>query len=257
MKENIKSNINKITDNKSLLNFVLIATIFVLIIFNWQSCEKNKELKANYSQNVEAMKKEITVEKNKNGELQSSIVAFQGSINDVKGYSEELYNEIKALKNRKPTMISRTEIIYKDTNIVINNNVIDTIGLDKDEYRLRWFYANSDSSRIIEGNSLFSARFLNEKLNVSPILTTITRDELKLEFIVGVARNKKTKYNEIFVTPKNPNITVSKLEGAILDKRKLGIDISVSGGYGAVYTKGQLGFGPFIGIGISKSIIRF
>jgi hypothetical protein len=203
------------------------------------------------------MKKDITVEKNKNGELQSSIVAFQGSINDVKEYSEELYNEIKALKNRKPTMISKTEIIYKDTNIVINNNVIDTIGLDKDEYRLRWFYANSDSSRIIEGNSLFSAIFLNEKLNVSPILTTITRDELKLEFIVGVAKNKKTKYNEIFVTPKNPNITVSKLEGAILEKRKLGIDISVTGGYGAFYGNGQFGLGPFIGIGISKPIIRF
>ncbi len=257
MKENIKSNIKNITDNKSLFNFILIAIIFALILMNWQSCERNKELKANYSQNIEAMKKEIVVEKNKNGELQSSIVSFQGSLKDIKEYSEELYNEIKILKNRKPTMISRTEIIYKDTNIVINNSVIDTIGLDKDEYRLRWFYANSDSTRILEGNSLFSAKFLNEKLNVSPLSTNITRDELKLEFIVGVAKNKKTKYNEIFVTPKNPNITVSKLEGATLEKRKLGIDISVSGGYGAVYTNGQVGLGPFIGIGISKPIIRF
>jgi hypothetical protein len=244
-------------ENKTLSNLILIGVIFVLILFNWQSCERNKELKANYSQNIEAMKKEIVVEKNKNGELQSSIVAFQGSIKDVKEYSEELYNEIKALKNRKPSMISRTEIIYRDTNIIVNNNIIDTIGLDKDEYRLSWKYANLDSTRILEGNSIFSARFLNEKLQISPISTVITLDELKLEFVVGVARNKKTKYNEIFVTPKNPNITVSKLEGAILDKRKIGIDISVTGGYGAVYSNGQLGFGPFIGIGISKPIIRF
>jgi hypothetical protein len=257
MKENIKPIISNIKQNKGLLNLFLIAVIFVLILSNWQSCEKSRELKANYSQNIEAMKKEIVVEKNKNGDLQSSVVAFQGSIKDVKGYSEELYNEIKALKNRNPTMISRTEIVYRDTNIIVNNNIIDTIGLDKNEYRLSWKYANLDSTRTIEGNSIFSAKFLNEKLQIFPILTTISRDELKLEFIVGVARNKKTKYNEIFVTPKNPNITVSKLEGAVLDKRKIGIDISITGGYGAVYGNGQLGFGPFIGIGISKPIIRF
>lgn len=249
--------INNIKNNNGLLNFILIGIIFILVIFNWQSCERNKELKANYSQNIEAMKKEIVVEKNKNGELQSSIVAFQGNIKDVKDYSEELYSEIKALRNRKPTVITRTEIVYRDTNIIINNNIIDTIGLDKDKYRLSWKYANLDSTRILEGNSVFSAIFLNEKLNISPLSTTITRDELQLEFTVGVARNKKTKYNEIFVTPKNPNITVSKLEGAILDKSKMGIDISLTGGYGAVYNNGQLGLGPFIGIGISKSLIRF
>jgi hypothetical protein len=253
MKENLKS----ITMNNSLINFILIAIIFGLALFNWRSCEVNKELEANYSQNVEAMKKEIVVEKNKNGELQSSIIAFQGGIDEVKIYSEELYNEIKALKNRKPSMISRTEIIYRDTNITVNNNIIDTIGLDKDEYRLSWKYANLDSTRILEGNSVFAARFLNEKLQISPISTTITLDELKLEFVVGVALNKKTKYNEIFVTPKNPNITISKLEGAILDKKKMGINISVTGGCGAVYGNGQLGFGPFVGIGISKPIFRF
>lgn len=257
MKEQFQLTIKKIRENKSLLNFILIGIIFILIISNWQSCEKNRELKANYSQNIEAMEKEIVVEKNKNGDLQSSVVAFQGSIKDVKEYSEKLYNEIKALKNRKPTMIFRTEIFYKDTNIIVNNNIIDTIGLDKNEYRLSWKYANLDSTRILEGNSIFSAKFLNEKLQIFPMLTTISKDELKLEFIVGVAKNKKTKYNEIFVTPKNPNITVSKLEGAILDKRKIGIDISVTGGYGAVYGNNQLGFGPFIGIGISKPIIRF
>lgn len=257
MKEIIKSIISNIKQNKGLLNFILVGIIFVLIFFNWQSCERNKELKANYSQNIEAIKKEIVVERNKNGDLQSSVVAFQGSIKDIKEYSEELYGEIKALKNRKSTIISRTEIIYKDTNVIINNNIVDTIGLDKDNYRLSWKYANLDSTRILEGNSIFSAKFLNEKLQISPMLTTISRDELKLEFTVGVTLNKKTKHNEIFVTPKNPNITVSKLEGAILDKRKIGIDISVTGGYGAVYGNGQLGFGPFIGIGISKPIIRF
>jgi hypothetical protein len=253
----IKTNINKLKNNKGLLNFILISTIFVLVFFNWQSCENNKDLKANYSQNLESMKKEITVQKNKNGELQSSIVAFQGNLKDIKIYSEDLYKEIKLLKNMKPKMITKTKIIYKDTNIIVNNNVIDTIGLDKDQYRLSWDYANDDSTRILQGNSIFMAKFDNEKLNMSPISTTISKDQLKLEFTVGVAKNKKTKYNEIFVTPKNPNITVSKLEGAILDKSKLGINISLTGGYGAFYGNGKFGLGPFVGIGISKPIIKF
>jgi hypothetical protein len=247
---------NKKSDDK-WLKFVMLIAIIVLVMMNWSSCSSRTKERNQYEQNQEAMKKEIVTEKNKNGFLQSSIVAFQGDIKEIRGYSEELYQEIKALKGRKPSVIAKTEIIYKDTNIFITNNVVDIIGLDKDEYRISWKYSNKDSTRILEGNSVFRALFKDEKLEVTPKYTNITLDQIKLDFVVGVAKNKKTKYNEIFITPKNENVTVGKLEGAILDKSKIGIDLSVSAGYGAYYGKGSFGFGPFIGLSISKPIIRF
>jgi len=256
-KKDIKLNIENYLNKGRFTNLILIGVIVILILTNWSSCQARMNDKKEYEQNQEAMKKEIVVEKNKNGLLQSSIVAFKGDIKDLRGYSEDLYQEVKALKNRKPSIISKTEIIYKDTNIFITNNVVDTIGLDKDEYRLSWFYSNEDSTRILEGNSVFRALFKNEKLQVTPRYTQITLDQIKLDFVVGVAKNKKTGYDEIFVTPKNKNVTVGKLEGAILNKSKLGIDLSFSAGYGIYYGKGSFGLGPFVGFGISKSLFRF
>ncbi len=255
--KDIKIKIENQLNKGSKTNLVLLGVIVILILTNWSSCSSMNKDKKIYEQNQEAMKKEIVTEKNKNGFLQSSIVAFQGDIKEIRGYSEELYQEIKALKGRKPSVIAKTEIIYKDTNIFITNNVVDVIGLDKDEYRISWKYSNKDSTRILEGNSVFRALFKDEKLEVTPKYTNITLDQIKLDFVVGVAKNKKTKYNEIFITPKNENVTVGKLEGAILDKSKIGIDLSVSAGYGAYYGKGSFGFGPFIGLSISKPIIRF
>jgi hypothetical protein len=256
-KKDFKVIVENKLNNGRLTKLIMAAVIVVLIITNWSSCEGRRNDNKQNEQNQEAMKKELVVEKNKNGDLQTSVVAFEGKIRDLKDYSKDLAEEVKNLKNRKPSVIIKTEIVYKDTNIFITNNVVDTIGLDKDEYRLSWKYSNGDSTRILEGNSVFSAIFKNEALNVYPKYTLITRDELRLDFVVGVAKNKKTGFDEIFITPKNKNVTVGSLEGAILKKSKLGIDISVYAGYGLYYGNNKFGLAPSVGIGISKALIRF
>lgn len=247
---------NKLNNGK-WTKLIMAGIIVILIITNWTSCEGRRNDNRKSEQNQEAMKKELVVEKNKNGDLQTSVVAFEGKVKDLKSYSQELYDEVKALKNRKPKVITRTEIVYRDTNIFITNNVIDTIGLDKDEYRLSWDYANGDSTRVLQGNSVFKAVFSNEKLKVTPKHTTITLDQIKLDFTVGVVKNKKTGFDEIFVTPTNKNVTVGKLEGAVLEKSKLGINISVYAGYGLYYGDSKFGLAPSFGIGISKPIFKF
>lgn len=243
--------------NDKITKFILLTSIVVLIVFNWKSCESQKLKKYNYKQNIEALKKELVFEKNKNGELQTSTVAYIGTINELKENNSSLYNEVKKLKNRKPKVIINTEIEYRDTNIVINNNIIDTTGLKDGIYRLSWNYINNDSTRTLEGNSLFTALIYNDGIKIIPKKTTITKDELKLSFIVGVAKNKKTGFDEIFVTPKNEKVKVNKLEGAVLGKSKLGINISMSVGYGLNYLNGNLGLGPFVGVSVSKPIFKF
>lgn len=254
-KETTQIIVGKINDSK-WTKLIMAGIIVVLIILNWNSCEARKNDKQQYEQNKEAFKKEIVVQENKNGDLQHSVVAYKGRVKDLNEYSEELSEEVKNLKRRKPKIITKTEIIYKDTNITIANNVVDTIGLDKDEYRLSWKYVNSDSTRFLEGSSVFSAK-LDERLRIKPKYTKITRDELKLDFVVGVAENKKTGFDEIFVTPKNDNVTVGSLEGAILEKSKLGINLSFYVGYGLYYGDNKFGLAPSVGISISKPIIRF
>tara|TARA_B100000963_G_C22610129_1_gene664454 strand:+ start:1235 stop:2023 length:789 start_codon:yes stop_codon:yes gene_type:complete len=248
---------NKMNKGDVFTKLIMLAVIVVLIITNWTSCEKRKDDKQKYIQNTEAMKKEIKVEANKNGELQSSVAVYEGKVRDLSEYSEDLAEEVKALKRRKPTVITKFETVYKVDTIYISNTVLDTVGLEDDEYKLAWDYKSLDSTRVLEGNSLFEAKVNDGNLSITPGLTTITRDELILDFTVGVAKNKKTKFNEIFVTPKNPNITIRNLEGAVLGRAKLGINLSFNAGYGVYYGNKQFGLGPFVGLSISKPLIKF
>jgi hypothetical protein len=256
-KKNLKVVIENKLNNGKWTKIIMAGIIVVLIITNWTSCEGRRKDNKQYEQNQEAMKKELVVEQNKNGDLQTSVVMYEGKVKDLENYSADLAEEVKNLKNRKPEIITKTKIIYKDTNITIKNNIVDTIGLDKDEYRLSWKYKNEDSSRILEGNSVFNAVFENERLQITPRYTNITKDQLSLDFVVGVAKNRKTGYDEIFVTPKNPNVSIGSLEGARLKKSKLGINLSFGVGYGLYYGNGQFGLAPNVSIFIAKPIIRF
>ena len=148
-------------NNGKNTKLIMFAIIIILIITNWTSCQNKKDIEQKGKQNEEAIKNKITIEKNKNGYLQNSIVAYESNIKNLRNYNIDLYNEVKALKNRKAKVIINTKLVYSVDTQFVYNNTIDTIGLDKDEYRLSWIYRNSDSSRYLEGNSVFKALFKN------------------------------------------------------------------------------------------------
>lgn len=251
--------ISGLFDKKNLLIFILTAVVVILILLNLKSCSNLKEQKAFAQQNEEAIKNELVVEKNKSGFYQTSIAAYEGKVKDVEKYSEDLSKEIKDLKNRKPKVIIKTEIVYIGDTTTSTNTLVDN---GNGNYDLNWDFINADSSRILKGTSSFNAKafFLTDKtysLKILPGTTSILHDELRMDFIVGIAKNKKTGLNEIFVTPKNPNVHVGKLEGAILNESKpKKFSLSAQLGYGIIYGKQNLTLGPYIGIGISYNLIQ-
>lgn len=260
MDENKRINVvvQNVKSKPGLLKFIALAVIAVLIVTNIMSFSGRRNDKKAYEQNNAAMKKELVTEKNKNGELQTSVAAFTGREKDLKEYSEELYAENKALKNRKPKVITKFETVYRADTATANNTTIDTVGLDKDEYRLSWDYHNEDSTRFLAGNSTFFAKIMNNRLDIRPNVTTITDDQLRLDFVTGLVTNKETGLDEIFITPKNPNVTIGSIEGAVIEKSDgLGINLSLSAGYGFAYVKDQLGTGPVIALTLSKPLIKF
>lgn len=261
MLKKILNSLNSILERKNLLIFILVGAIMFLIMTNLQTCRSKNESERLAKQNEEAMKKQITVEKNKNGDMQSSIVAFEGKSKELDKYSKELKDEVDALKNRKPQVIIKTKIVYAGDTTNIPNTLTDN---GNGNYNLNWSYVSTDSSRILGGKSSFNAVVdfnkadFSYKLDIKPGVTQISTDILKLDFVVGVAKNNKTGFDEIFVTTKNSNVTVGKLEGAILNK-KVDKRFSVGPivGYGITYNKNGLGVGPFIGMGVGYSLFKF
>ena len=250
----------KLLSNKNLIIFVLLVVIAIIIMLYASKCSSEKQLEQQIKQNTEALKKDITVEKNKNKELQYSVVAYEGKISDIGKYSADLEKEVAALKNRKPIYITKVTSTYNnsDTAVKIPNKLIK---LKDDIYELTWEYFNSDSSRILKGKSDFFASIIRKdttyKLDILPGETRITNDMLKLDFVVGLVHNKKTDLDEIFVTPKNPDITIGKLEGFVVEKPKeKSISIGFNLGYGIIYTGSNLTFAPYIGIGLNKKILN-
>lgn len=256
---NILSKIIGVFSKRNLVIFILSTAVVILCSLYINSCGKLKQQEAEAAQNSEAMKKELTVEKNKSGKLQTSIVAFEGKIKDVEKYSEELAKEIKDLRHRKPQVIIKTQLVYVGDTVNLKNSLTDK---GNGNYDLDWKYVSADTTRILQGTSSFNAKvnILDDnktfKLDILPGTTKITHDILKIDATVGVVKNKKTGFDEIFVTPKNPNITVGKLEGAILNKPKQNnFSFSAQLGYGIVYGKGNITFGPYVGVGLSYNLL--
>jgi hypothetical protein len=249
--------LNDLFAKKNLLIFILTASIVILVLLNFKSCGDLRKQKDLSAQNEEAMKKELIVEKNKSGYLQTSVVAFEGKIKDIENYSKDLADEIKDLRNRKPEVIIKTQVVYVGDTGTSKNSLTDK---GNGNYDLDWNFISPDSSRILKGKSSFNAKaniFDNKtySLQILPGTTSILQDELKLDFVVGVAKNKKTGFDEIFVTPKNPNVHISKLEGAIIpSKKQRDFSISAQLGYGISLSKGKISLGPYTGIGISYNL---
>jgi len=257
MKTNLIQSIKDFFAKKNLVIFTLLAAVVLLVLLQFKSFGDLRALKNQSKQNEEAFKKELVVEKNKSGHLQTSVVAFEGKIKDVEKYSAELAKEIKDLKHRKPEVIIKTQLVYIGDTAKVNNQLTDK---GNGNYDLDWQYINADSSRILNGTSSFNAKVKvsdqTYSISILPGTTQIKKDILKIDLTVGVAKNKKTGFDEIFVTPKNPNITVSKLEGAILNKPKQNnFSVSAQLGYGIVYGKGNITMGPFVGVGLSYNLL--
>lgn len=259
---------NKILDflkslfaKKNLIIFLLLVAVAFLLMTNWQSCSSRNEDKKIAVQNEEAMKKVITVEKNKNGDLQSSIVAYVGKAKDLDKYSSDLKDEVDALKHRKPKLIIKTNLVYDGDTSKILNQLVDK---GNGNYDLKWDFTSKDSARIIEGVSSFNAIVdfnksdLSYKLKIKAGETSINKDILKIGLVVGVAKNKKTGFDEIFVNPKDTNIKIGSLEGAILDRKKeKKFSVGPIIGWGISYGAGRLGTGPFVGVGLQYTLFKF
>lgn len=243
---------------KNLLIFILTAVIVLLIMLNLKSCSGKNNQNQNTSQNEEALKKQLVVEKNKSGFYQTSVVAYEGQVKDIKLYSDSLAKEIKDLKNRKPEVIIKTQFVYVGDTASVDNHLVNE---GNGNYDLDWEYVKKDSSRILRGKTSFNSKvnFLTDNksysLSILPEKTTILQDELRMDVVVGIAKNKKTGFDEIFVTPKDTNIHVRTLEGAILDKKKEKyLSVGIQAGYGIGYSKGNITAGPYVGLGLSYNL---
>lgn len=247
--------------------FLMLATIVVLFILLMRKCGDTDEIERLKTQN-EASAKAMEVVKTKSGKLSYEKALYEGTAKQLKKANDSLY---KALKDEKGNVkiIVRVKPVYSEPPVVMDNKLLTINDTTKG---LEW--EHKTPHRYIKGLSTFNFVKGVDGYRFGAGKTTILNDSLKFDLITGL--KEENGVFKIFVTPKTPNLVISNIEGAIIDKASLfgppksplvtptsknrgGIGIGV--GLGAMPTLGTNGvgikFGPVISIGYNFNFIKF
>ena len=265
MKE--ESLITKILKRKDI---VLLAIVAILCLLLFRQCDSNLDLKSQIeiqNMNLDALKDTVRVQKNKAGEatyVRKTLLADKKSL-------EKLNKDLKDELDKQEGKVIVIERVVTETKVDTQyvNNFLSSYGNNK--FSLDWKYDSTFSAnnyRKFSGKSFFIVDTLNNK--VLPGITRIDQDEMGFSFVTGL--REKDKALEIFVTPKYPGMTVTQIEGAVIDpyksdvlkkmfpNKKFSLGPYVGVGVGAgVGLNGKPIFGPVfnIGVGLQYSIIKF
>jgi len=247
--------------------FLLLAAVVILFVLLMQKCGDAKELERLKAQN-EASTKAMQVVKTKSGKASYERALYEGTAKQLKKANDSLY---KALKDEKGNVkiITIIKPVFSQPSVTMDNKLV---WLNDSMKGLEW--EHKTAYRYIKGLSTFKFVKGVDSYRFGAGTTTILNDSLKFELVTGL--KEENGIFKIFVTPKTPNLVISSLEGAIIDKASLfgppksplvtpasknrgGIGVGI--GIGVMPTIGTNGIGlkvgPTISIGYNFNFIKF
>jgi hypothetical protein len=222
----------------------IIPIIFILFVCINRYYYNNAQTSEH---NLKVLRDSIQTLTLKSGEQVSTINSYILEKKELEQYLDISKSEIKELEKKigKISYISNIKTVTKYDSIYIT----DTITIHQD---------NSLSFNI---NYYDDWLEFNGKTNIKDSIATTTIDKISIPvpLQVGITNDYK-----IWVKSKNPYLTITSLDGAVisgsrLNKKQKHFGIGVSAGYGIQYDliNKKIGTGPYIGIGINYNFIVF
>tara|TARA_R100000700_G_C3149221_1_gene128409 strand:- start:31 stop:828 length:798 start_codon:yes stop_codon:yes gene_type:complete len=255
----------KFITNPKNREFLMIAGCAVMIMLLFRQCGEISDLEQKNDQNIKALSEQTQVLKNKDNEITYQKTLVVGSSKDLKslqGKYADLQKELKKEKG-KVKVITKVEVKYEQADITIDNELLDSCA--SDHYCLIWKHLTE--SRELEGVTNFKLNLdsLNN-LSIIPGVTNIQKDIVKIDLVTGI--KTEDGVDKIFITPKNPNVIIGDVTGAILSggagggnistKKPKRLSLAAHIGYGPSWDlgTGAVRMTPNISIGLSYSLIN-
>ena len=242
--------------NINIQRNVLIIVILALLgvgYIGWTRLQNLDTRLAISEQNTRALNDSVRISKTKNGELESSINVLVAEKGDLAELSKNLAAELKKEKgNVHELMDILAHIKIRDTIYITNTLIKYSNGV----YGLKWNYDttfNAKNSRSIAGESQFKQDTIRtyvdgvEKIDIktTPMKTIISKDDMKFHLVTGLKENGDNI--EIFARSDYPGLTITDLEGAIIDPKTHPVITKFS-------KQKKWGVGPYVGIGIGSDL---
>jgi len=238
--QNIAAEVASILSAKRQRNILIIVLLllFVGVGYGFNKYSKMSTKVAITEQNNKALNDSLRVSETKRGDLivsKNVLIAEKGNLKDL---NSDLSDELKKVKGKVRELTKIVGEISADT-VKITNTLIKypdgSLGL---EWEHDTIYS-TDNERHLTGISKFKLDSLGI---VTPLETTITRDEILFKLVTGL--REKDGNVEIFVTSDYPNFGVIELDGAIIDPKKHPIMKKFT-------DKKRWGIGPYVGLGLN------
>ena len=221
--------------------YIVIAILAIICILAINKCSDNS---ARYEHNLKALIDTISYHNAKHDStLVASKLAYEASIDELKLLDRDLYDKIENLDIKPKNVITTTyvqgETIYmpQDTVWKVDSSAI-AHGFDRG-------FAFNDEWRTLEGTIKYRTPD-TLKLNID-------KDIMKFDYTIAMDKD-----NRIHIHSSNPYVHYNEISGFIVPKsqqkkQKFHIGPSI----GASYNIRDHRVDPYIGVGITWSIIRF
>lgn len=238
------------------LNTILIIALVIVAILYLKQCNTTSNLKGDIkiaNMNRIAMLDSVTTYKDKNGSLVYEKSTLIASKKELKDLNNDLYKDIKSLKNNPKIVIKERIVVEHDTIKVpttVSKYPDGSIGLN-------WKYDSTFSAgnfQKLSGETKF--KYVDDSLNI--LGTSINQNTFGMSFVTGLTKGKDSY--EIFIKSDYPGFSVSSIEGAIIDKSMIESDESAfvvgpSIGYGILFgSNGNINHGINVGFNVTYSL---
>ena len=238
-----------------LWKIVLLGIVIFLSVLVWQDYkESSSYVPTVIHSNVEWFE-------NKKGEVYKAELAAILKAKDLQKQYEDLYEEYEKLKKEKPLVITNTitetrvDSIFVPTSVVHGDSAV----------RFDWtWHKDIDTNNYLHFEGYTSADSLLQEA-----YTSLSKIRIGSDLVLDFISNKDYPTTlQVIARSNNPYVSIVSTEGAIIDplknpaikalinKNKPKWSIGFQGGIGLQYDmfNQRVGAGPYIGIGITKTI---
>lgn len=230
--------------SKDYLPITMGVIILLLVVFNLNTCNNLKEKKLEherdtmmYENNLQAMNDSLVTYYNEKLEQQVSekTAYLIKSVDDLKKYNENLFNEFKNMKNSIAGINSKVNILVD--SLVDKSEIVQ---LDSNTYKIPWEFKYKDPglTQNIFGRSEFKI-FNNKPLPLNSYLD-------KSEITVGLKYSFEEKANryKVWATSPSDRVKFDELDGVLfIDKVKP-----------ESQKINRWAFGPYAGFGLNTDL---
>ena len=260
----ILSKISSILNNK----ITPVAAIAVLAFLLLRQCGISKDAKREAERsmnNLLVQQDSVRTVKSKLGNALAEKSAFQLKYNELSEEQEFLIKQLELAKNKKPGIVIETQVVYRDTTIIIP--VENEIGIDTSYLGFTYNPTLPGTNRLWVRGSL-PYTMIDTVLDgqgitlINPGSVNMTVEQ-KIDLVAGLYRDPKTDRLFVRASTSFPGISFNDIQAldmvddpgtrkALRGARKpFGIGVGV--GYGMSLATDGYQAGPIIGVGLYYS----